>query len=139
MTIEQKSVTVGGKAYVLTKFPATVGREIITQYPMSALPKIGDYKTNHELMQRIMSFVGVEVEGRQDPLMLSTEALINNHVKKTEDLMRLEWMMIEYNFDFFGDGRASNWLGMVADRLTPLISKTLTDLLGQSSAKSSPP
>lgn len=134
--IDQKSVTVGGKAYILSKFPATVGREIITQYPVSALPKIGEYKTNHELMQRIMSYVGVEIEGRPDPLMLSTEALINNHIKKTEDLMRLEWLMIEYNFDFFGDGRASNWLGMVADRIKPLISKTLTDLLGQSSVKS---
>lgn len=133
--IEPKQVTLNGKTYVLTKFPATVGREIITQYPMTALPKIGEYKTNHALMLKIMSYVGVVVDGRQEPLMLTTEDLVNNHIAKTEDLMKLEWSMIEHNFDFFGDGRASGWLAMVADRITPLISKTLTDLLGQSSAK----
>lgn len=135
MTIEPKQITLSGKTYVLTKFPATVGREIITQYPTSALPKIGEYKTNHALMLKIMGYVGVMVDGRQEPLMLTTEDLVNNHVAKTEDLMKLEWSMIEHNFDFFGDGRASGWLAMVADRITPLISKTLTDLLAQSSAK----
>lgn len=135
MTIEPKTFPLGGKNFVLTKFPATVGREIITQYPMTALPKIGEYKTNHQLMLKIMSYVGVSIEGRAEPQMLSTEDLINNHVLKTEDLMRLEWAMIEYNFDFFGDGRALNFLGMVADRITPLISKTLMDLLGPSSGK----
>ncbi|AXF52894.1 MAG: hypothetical protein [Bacteriophage sp.] len=135
MTIDPKTFPLGGKNFVLTKFPATVGREIITQYPMTALPKIGEYKTNHQLMLKIMSYVGVSIEGRAEPQMLSTEDLINNHVLKTEDLMRLEWAMIEYNFDFFGDGRASNFLGLVADRITPLISKTLMDLLGPSSGK----
>ena len=135
MTIDPKTFPLGGKNYVLTKFPATVGREIITQYPMSALPKVGEYKTNHQLMLKVMSYVGVEVDGRPDPQMLSTEDLINNHVPKTEDLMRLEWAMIEYNFDFFADGRASGFLALVADRITPLISKTLMDLLGPSSGK----
>lgn len=135
MAIEPKQITLSGKTYVLTKFPATVGREIITQYPMTALPKIGEYKTNHALMLKIMSYVGVMVDGRHDPLMLTTEDLINNHIAKTEDLMRIEWAMIEHSFDFFADGRASGWLGMVADRISPLITKTLTDLLGQSSGK----
>lgn len=135
MTIEPKTFPLGDKTYVLTKFPATVGREILTQYPMSGLPKVGDYKTNHQLMLRVMSYVGVMVDGRTEPLMLTTEELVNNHVRKTEDLMRLEWAMIEYNFDFFADGRASNFLGLVADRITPLISKTLTDLLVPSSGK----
>lgn len=133
--IEPKTMNIGGKDFILSKFPATVGREIITQYPMTALPKIGDYATNHELMLKIMRYAGVSIEGRQEPLMLVTEDLINNHVAKTEDLMRLEWALIQYNFDFFGDGRASNFLGMVADRITPLISKTLTDLLAPSSGK----
>lgn len=133
--IEAKHITLNGKTYVLGKFPATVGREIITQYPMTALPKIGEYKTNHALMLKIMGYVGVVVEGRSEPLMLTTEDLVNNHIAKTEDLMRLEWAMIEHSFDFFADGRASGFLGMVADRITPLISKTLTDLLAQSSGK----
>lgn len=135
MTIDPKPFPLGGKNFVLTKFPATVGREIITQYPMTALPKIGEYKTNHSLMLKIMSYVGVEVDGRPEPLMLSTEDLINNHVRKTEDLMRLEWAMIEYNFDFFADGRASNFLDLMADRISPWVTKISMDLLGQLSGK----
>lgn len=108
--IEPKTVELGSKTYILGKFPATVGREILMQYPTSAMPKIGDYKTNHALMLRIMGYVGVQVEGREEPLMLTTEALVNNHVTNAETLVKLEWAMVQHNFDFFTDGRASSFL-----------------------------
>lgn len=125
----------GGGNFVLSKFPATVGREIILQYPSSALPKVGDYNTNEALMMKIMTYVGVKVDGRDDPLPLTTRGLIDNHVVTTEDLLRLEWAMMNYNFAFFGNGKLSGILDRVTAQLTALLSKTLTDLSRASQAK----
>jgi len=118
----------GGASFMLSKFPATVGREIIMQYPTSALPKVGDYSTNEALMLKIMSHVAVAIDGRETPLTLSTQALVDNHVKNAEDLLRLEWAMMNYNFAFFGNGKLSGILDRVMTQAVALIQKTLTDL-----------
>jgi hypothetical protein len=117
-----------GTRFVLSKFPSTVGREIILQYPTSALPKVGDYATNEALMFKIMSYVGVTIEGRDEPLMLKTPQLVNNHVTDTEALMKLEWAMMSYNFTFFNNGSLSGILERVTTQLTAMLSKTLMDL-----------
>jgi hypothetical protein len=124
----------GGK-FVLSKFPATVGREILLQYPTSALPKVGDYSTNEALMLRMMKYVAVIIDGRPEPLELTTMELVDNHVKGASDLLRLEWAMMNYNFDFFGDGKLSGILDRVMTQAVTLIQKTLTDLSPVLSAK----
>ena len=124
-----------GTPYVLSKFPAIVGREILLQYPTSALPKVGDYATNEALMLKIMKYVGVTIDGRDEPLMLSTPVLVDNHVKSTEQLLKLEWAMINYNFAFFSNGSLSGILERVASQATGLLQKTLTDLLPVLQAK----
>lgn len=120
--------SMSGGTFVLSKFPATVGREIIMQYPTSALPKVGDYSTNEALMLKIMRHVGVRIPGRDDPLMLNSLQLVDNHVKSSEDLLRLEWAMMNYNFAFFGNGKLSGILDRVMTQAVNLIQKTLTDL-----------
>lgn len=124
-----------GTKFVLSKFPATVGREIIMQYPTSALPKLGDYNTNEALMLKIMKYVGVTIDGRPAPLMLTTRELVDNHVATAEDLLRLEWAMMNYNFSFFGNGKLSGILDRVMTQAVNLIQKTLTDLSAASQAK----
>lgn len=133
--LEPQDIEIGGKTYVLTKFPATAGREILLQYPTSAMPKIGDYATNESLMLRIMSYVGVRIDGKDAPLMLSTRALVDNHVLKTEDLLRLEWAMMSHNFDFFANGKLSGFLALLGNKAAASIQLILTALLQQSSAK----
>lgn len=125
------------KAFTLSKFPAIAGREIITQYPLSALPKVGDYATNKAMMLKIMAFVSVPTDA--GPLALSTESLVDNHVPDFECLMRLEMAMIEYNVSFFANGKASTFFGLIAEKAQALITKTSTDLQGQFSPKNSPP
>lgn len=139
MTLEPKPLELDGKTYLLTKFPATVGREILLQYPTSVVPKIGDYKTNHALMLRIMAFVGVAIEGREAPQMLTTEALVNNHIRNAEVLMQIEWAMISHNFDFFGDGRALGFLQLLMDKAQGLTSEMLTKSAAALLAKGSQP
>lgn len=127
------------KVYILSKFPAIAGREITTQYPTSAAPKIGDYKTNEELMLKLMCYVGVPVDGRPEPQMLVTSALVDNHVPDFETLLKIEWEMMKYNCSFFNNGKAFDFLGLLAEKSQALIASMLTAFLDQSSKKDMPP
>jgi hypothetical protein len=124
-----------GTKYVLSKFPATVGREILLQYPTSGMPKIGDYGTNEALMLKLMTYVGVRIDGRDEPLMLTTRQLVDNHIKDAETLMRIEWAMMSYNFAFFTNGKLSGILERAGSQAVTLIQKILTDLSRVSSEK----
>lgn len=118
----------GGGMFVLSKFNAIAGREILMQYPSSALPKVGEYATNEAMMLKILSHVGVQIDGRDEPLVLSSRMLVDNHVVSTEDLMRLEWAMMNYNFSFFASGALSGILERVGNQAVKSIQKILTDL-----------
>jgi len=133
--LEPVDIELAGKTYVLTKFGCITGREIIVQYPTSALPKIGDYKTNEDLMLKIMKYVGVRIDGRDEPQMLINAQLVENHIASTDTLMRLEWAMMTHNFDFFKNGVLSGLLERVASQAVGSMSKILMDLSRVSSVK----
>lgn len=134
MMLEPKEITVktmegAEKTFVISKFPAIAGREILTQYPLTAMPKIGDYAANEELMLKIMCYVGVRQPGRDEPLALTTRALVDNHVPDWETLARIELAIIDYNTSFFRLGGASTFFAKCYAKTLPKITKTLTDLL----------
>lgn len=133
MLLEPKEIQLSNKTYVLSKFPAVAGREIITQYPTTGAPVIGNYKANEALMFKVFAFVGVKLEGRPEPLLLTSQILIDNHVGSWEDLMKLEKEMMVYNCSFFQDGRASTFFEGIAQTFLPWIIKTLIPVLGRSS------
>lgn len=138
--IEPKEVHVkllkgGTKAFLISKVPSTVGRRLVTQYPVTAAPKIGDYSANEALMQELMSYVAVAIQGRDEPQRLTTMALIDNHVPDTEALLRLEMEMANYNTSFFAGGKGSTFLDGLASKVQALITKTLTDFSQSSSKK----
>lgn len=138
---QEKEIETGDgekRTYIISKFPATDGREIVTQYPLSGLPKIGEYKTNETLMLKLMSFVGVPREGA-DALVLSTKQLVNNHVPDFETLMRIEMAMMEYNCSFFRNGRLSTSLNDFVGKALKQIMSTLTGSLQSSPPKDSQP
>jgi hypothetical protein len=139
--IQPEEITVttpGGEEviYIISKLPATVAREVITQYPVSAIPKLGDYGRNEELMLRLMSYVAVPGKGPNGtPLQLKTRALIDNHVDDFETLIRLEMAMLEKNCAYFRNGKASSFLGSLAKKVQTLLTETLTHSLQQFSKK----
>lgn len=120
------------------KFNAVDGREIVSQYPTSGMPIVGQYDTNKRMMLKIMGFVErVHDDGKT--IALTTEALVNNHVPGWEMLLALEWRVMEHNCTFFRDGKASGFLEGLRDDLPRLILSMLTRLLERSSQKDSPP
>jgi hypothetical protein len=131
--IDPQEFPLNGKTFYLSKFPAVAGREIVAKYPVSNMPKLGDYAVSEETMLKLMAYVGVDAGGQT--LMLTTRALVDNHCGGWEDLAKLEWAMMEYNCSFFGNGRASSFFEDIAQKAQALISQMLT----ASSARSSPP
>lgn len=118
------------KTFILSKFPAIQGREIVCKYPTSGMPKIGDYSTNEETMLKLMKFVSVKTDNG-DELALTTNALIDNHVGDWETLSKIEIAMMEYNCSFFRDGKISSFFDTMKASAERILSSTLTSSLGQ--------
>jgi hypothetical protein len=135
--IDELDKEIDGKTYVLSKFPAVAGREIIAKYPVANMPKLGDYGVSEETMLKLMKFVAVRTEGGL--LQLTTKDLVNNHVPNWETLAKIEWEMMQYNCSFFQNGKVSTFLEGISQKLPALITQMLTDSLGQLSAKGKQP
>lgn len=123
------------KTYIISRLPAITSREILAKYPVSNIPKLGEYSVSEEAMLKLMSFVAVPVAGRDEPLRLTTRSLIDNHVPDGESLLRLEYAMLEHNYSFFGQGGLSNSVAKLIKTHLPLIMQTLTDSLPPSLAR----
>lgn len=125
--------------FIFSKFPATLGREIVAKYPVANLPKLGEYGVSEETMLKLMGCVGVVTTPGQPPLMLETKALVDNHAKDWETLAQIEWGMLEYNCSFFGNGKTSDFFASIGQNLRAWIISTLTALSAASSQKAAPP
>lgn len=126
--IQPKEISINGKKFIISKLPATVGREVLFLYPTSNIPKVGDYKASQDIMLKLMSYVAVETaDGTQ--VELKTQALVDNHIPNAETLILLEKEMFSYNFDFFTNGNASNFLKALEKRATQKGIEMLTTLL----------
>lgn len=124
------------KAFTISRLPATVAREVIAKYPLSNIPKLGDYQTSEEVMKKLMCYVAVDLDGREQ--RLTTAALIDNHVDDGIQLMKLEIEMIEENTGFFGLGGQRGFLDCLLEKSLLSITPMLTPLLDQLSAQASP-
>ena len=140
--LEPKEITIKtqagvDKVYTISKFPAIAGREIIAKYPISGMPKLGDYQVNEETMLKLMCYVSIKTDGGQ--IALTTKALIDNHIPEWETLARIEIEMMGYNCSFFQQGKISNFLDTIATKAQQLTLSTLTDLLQQLSQQTKQP
>jgi len=125
------------KTYIISRIPAIPAREIVAQYPVSALPRVGDYAVNEAMMLKVLSYVAaIDSEGRE--VQLTTRTLIDNHVPDFETLAKIEMAMFHYNCSFFADGKVSSFFDGFAQKVQALITKMLTDLSEQSSKKNKP-
>jgi len=105
------------------KFPATVGREIITQYPVNNIPKIGSYLESENIMLKLMQYVERVYDDRTQPL--TSKTLIDNHLPSWEVLIKLEAYVLDYNCSFFELGEVLNSLNEWKALAKPKNIKTL--------------
>lgn len=130
--IEITTLDGGVKPFILYKWPAILGRELVSKYPTANVPvkAMADYDVSEATMQKLLSCVGVEL-APGNIQMLTSAALIDNHCGDWETLVRLEWEALRYNVAFFRDGNASTFLSATMPKLTALISPMLTGSLEQ--------
>lgn len=132
--ITLKSIDGEEKEFIISRIPATAARKMITQYPLTAAPKIGDYDQNEKLMLELMKYIQV-IGPEGGEVSLSNMSVINNHIPDGEMLMKLEYAMMEYNTNFFKIGRISKGLGSFAQKAEQLVIQILTRSQALSSQK----
>lgn len=118
------------RKFTISKIPAWDAREIVFQYPLTALPKVGDYKSHADIALKLLSFAAVELK----PGLLqrlSTVELINNHCGSWEAELLLEKEMMNYNSSFFFSGRLQTFSKMFLEFLSPWIASTATTFFVQ--------
>ena len=144
-TLDPKIVTIkdgAGKEYeyVIFKFPAVHGQEIIESLAPSAIvnlfPKLANRANNRQIRQELIAYAAVRREGVD--IHLINETLVNQHVKDWEALTKLQYAIIQYNSSFLQDGRILSFFKDCALIHIPKIFKTLMDLLEQSSQAEKP-
>ena len=90
------------RTFIISRFPAVQGREIMAKYLSDKISDMKDYAFNAETAAKLMSFVAVKTG--ENKIRLSTEALINNHVGDWETHFKIEQAMKEYNASFLASG-----------------------------------
>lgn len=125
--LEPKNYEIDGKTYVLSKFPAMDGVDIVCQYGLGVIPKLGDYAKVKEMRNLILSYVGVQEPNTGNIIRLTTRALINNHCASLGIVFKLEWAMWEYNCSDFLNGRVLSLLKDFAQNIKQLSTETLMD------------
>lgn len=122
--------------YTLHKLPYYEAREIGLQYIPSIIPKVGDYRTNEKMSQKLMSFVTVDINGVKT--RLTTPDLVNNHVPDLETGLKLEFLEMDHNTSFFSSGTAYSFWEDAVQNLIAKILKTSTQSQEQSSTQEKP-
>ena len=131
--ITVKNMDGESKGFRISRVPAIKGRELFTQYIPTAMPKVGDYKTNEKLMKELLSFVEVKMANGEF-IRLDNESLIASHVTDWEMIINLEKEMIMYNTNFFNPEKLSKGWNKLVQTLPERIIKTLKRFSGQLSA-----
>ena len=136
--IKPKEIEVSGidgvaKKFIISRVPAIPARELVAKYPVSNMPKLGDYAVSEEVMLKLMSYVEVITDGGN--IRLVNKDIIHNHVLCWEMLAKIEMHMMEYNVSFFG--RAATLISLDSIKATARlwITEILTDSLASSSPK----
>jgi hypothetical protein len=125
------------KTFVLSKFPSVIGREICAGYPLTSVPKLSEYKSNEEIMLKLMRFVGIKLPTMVLPL--TTRELVDNHTSDWETLAKLEWEMLRYNTSFLSQEKVSTFLKDTIMKRLASTMPILKDFLQQSLERSKQP
>lgn len=141
---ESKVVMIAGqdgveRPYLISKFPALMGRELVSVYPVANLPKIGDYAASEAMMLKLMTRVAALRPDKTVWLPLVSKDLYDNHVPDWEAGAKIEGAAWEHNCSFFGNGKLSIFCGDIVQNLQRWITSTLTASLAPLFQKEGPP
>lgn len=122
------------KTFIITRFPATVGMEILYRLPTSGMPKIGDFEVLKSVRDDVFKYVYIKTDGGD--IALNTHALIDNHVADAETAYKIMGAMLSYNFDSIKKLTSSVSLDSISAKILSTAQTLLKGLSQQSSGKS---
>lgn len=125
--------------YRISRFPAVVGLEIIAKVPSNIATLSKQLPNLKELVLQMCKYIAVDVQsddGGTHEIILSTQALIDNHVPDGQTLLRLLFELMRHNTSFFGraDQSIQDFLMGKLAALYPKVIPMLTQLSQQLSA-----
>jgi len=127
--IQPKSVEINGYKFVISKMPCTVAQEVIIKLPTGLVPLLSDFSQAEDMAFKMLSYCErVYSDGRPNVGLISKE-IIDNHVPDFDTLVKLETECINYNYDFFSDGKLLAFLNKGVCLVESKASGILTDLL----------
>lgn len=136
--IEPKEIEINGVKFIISKMPCTVAQEVIFNIPSGLIPIISNFSKSEEQAFTMLSYCERVYNDDRGSVPLISKEIINNHVPNFDTLIKLEYECLQYNFDFFSDGRALNFLNSSLSLAESKLSKILTDLLLQLSPQGTP-
>ncbi len=144
LLIDPEKISVIGKDgvsrdFLLGKIPYFAGaREISTQFIPTGMPVTGNYTKNQVLGVKICKYIAAITEDGRE-VVLSTEALADNHIPDVKTGAALERAMLEKVGGFLEPSSIQKFLKDWLQNLPSLLSRILTALLLASSTKKSQP
>lgn len=143
MLLDPKEITVitqdgTERTYLIGKFPALPGLELVTRLGSAAAAVARDPQPAIDLIQRVLTYVAVP-GANGEPLQLKTAALIDNHVPDWETGARLVKEVAVYNTSFFQNEKLLASLRGFARTLKLKNIETLMQSLDRLSQKDAPP
>ncbi len=137
--LEPKEVEINGYKFIISKMPCTVAQEVIFNLPTGLIPIISEFKKTEEQAFKMLSFCERVYSDGKNNVPLISKAIIDNHVPDFNTLIKLEYECLNYNFDFFGNGRALDFLNKGVSLAKSSVSEILTDLLDKLSHQGGQP
>lgn len=129
--LEPKQIEINGCKFIISKMPCTTAQEVLINLPQGFIPILSDFSRYKQYIYKMLSYCErVYTDGRGN-IALVSEALIDNHVPNFDTLYKLEFECLNYNYDFFKDGRAWTFLNQGVSLVKSNLSEILTDLLGR--------
>lgn len=127
--LEPKTVEINGCKFIISKMPCTVAQEVIFKLPTGLIPLLSNFTQTEEVAFKMLSYCE-RVYGDDRPnVKLISKEIIDNNVPDFDTLIKLEQECLQYNYDFFNDGRVLDFLNKGLSLAESKASGMLTDLL----------
>lgn len=121
--LDHKLIEIAAKRYRVKSMDVFDARRVAYEFPITMMPRIGDYAENEKLFRLLMKYVEVEISPNNWQA-LTTDELIRQHVSP-KDFARLEREVVDFTTGFFSDGNASNIVLTIGEFIIERITKTL--------------
>jgi len=103
--LEPKEISIGDKKYIIHKFPAWQGVMLVGKIPFALNFESPDEEGRRKVWAEVFTYIAVPMPAGGSPLFLTTQELINNHVKGWSEMLKLMKAVAEYNEGFLDDGK----------------------------------